>query len=220
MAKKIGKNKLKLADFPYSSFFSARLSSIIAIILLLASIGYLYAKNQELERKYEKQTQPFVLEPTITVLPTSTPEPTETNKKPVTIKEQIKPTSVPIERKVPVTLTDPTVAGTYYCYEDKANEIMTTQNNLNLVIKTLEICGTTLSFNIKTCFNDCTQKAQTCINNCYGSEDILACTHACDAPNKACGDACPKGTECSDKYSGDIDRLRSQLQQQKINYCP
>jgi hypothetical protein len=60
---------------PYPSFFSVRLSSIFAIILLLASIGFLYAKNLGLEQRYEKQNQPSVLQsPTITTL-TPTPKP-------------------------------------------------------------------------------------------------------------------------------------------------
>lgn len=71
MAKKIAKNKLKLSGFSYPSFFSVRLSSIIAIVLLLASIGFLYAKNQELERKSEKQNnhQESLVEPQATPTP-------------------------------------------------------------------------------------------------------------------------------------------------------
>jgi len=219
--KTIKKTKEKIIPVS-SSFFSARLSSIIAIILLLGTIGVLYAKKQELEKSQREQKSLPTSSPTPVnlVAPTTQPEQPIKQKTNI-IKDTALPTPSPTERKkVPITLTDPTVAGTYYCYEDKANEIMTTQNNLNLAIKTLEICGTTLSFNIKTCFDDCTQKAQACINNCYGSGDMLACTYACDAPNKTCGDACPKGTECSDKYLGDIDRLRSQLQQLKASYCP
>jgi len=217
------KRLVKQSDFNYPSFFSAfpaRLISIITIILLLASVGYLYAKNRELEKSQPKQT----LSPTPTHLVTPTARPEQPVKQKTNIiKNTTAPTTAPIpveRKKVAVTLTDPTVAGTYYCYEDKANEIMTTQNNLNLTIKTLNFCSSNLSNEIKWCFDDCTQKAKTCVNNCYGSEDMLVCTQACDAQNKACGDVCPKGTECSDKYSGDIDGLRKRLQQLKFSNCP
>jgi len=69
--KKITKNKLKLLGFS-CSFFSTRLSSIIAIVLLLALIGFLYVKDQELGQKYEKQSQPSVS------LATTTPTPAPT----------------------------------------------------------------------------------------------------------------------------------------------
>lgn len=59
----------------YPSFFSARLSSILAIVLLLVSISYLYAKNQELEGKYNKEKQSPASQPTPTLSPTPTPKP-------------------------------------------------------------------------------------------------------------------------------------------------
>lgn len=78
MTKKARAEQSKKFSCLYPSFFSARLSSIIAIVLLLASIGFLYAKNQELEQKYERQNQPSVLQPisTLTPTPESTPIPT------------------------------------------------------------------------------------------------------------------------------------------------
>jgi len=202
----------------YSSFFSARLISIIAIILLLVSVNYLYAKNQELQKLQQKQT----LSPTPTNLVTPTTQPVK--QKTNIIKDTVPPTSISAERKkVAVTLSDSVLSGTFYCYEDKANEIMTTQNNLNLALKTMSICGDTLQFKISTCFNNCSQSSKTCLNNCFlnrGESDQIACNNGCLSQNTACGDNCPKGTECSDKYSGDIDRLRNQLIQMKNQYCP
>lgn len=73
--KTIKKTKGKIMPVS-SSFFSARLSSIIAIILLLGTIGVLYAKNQELERKPEKDNRPPVSQSTPTLEPAAKGEQT------------------------------------------------------------------------------------------------------------------------------------------------
>jgi len=217
----MAKDKLRLSESSYYSFFSARLSSIIAIILLLGAVGFLYAKNQELERKFEKQNQLSILQSTTETTPIPTPEPTKIKEKPATIQEQAKPTPIPTERKkVAVTLTDPTVAGVWYCYEDKANEVTTAQNNLNMELSLMKICSSGIQNEYYICSTKCKEISNNCINNCSGLIDPLPCLHDCDQSFTACLGGCPKGTECGDKFSGKIDSLRSQLQQLKASYCP
>ena len=215
--KKLKKTKGK--NISISPFFSARLTSIIVTILLLASIGYLYAKNQELEKSQQEQTLPPT--PANLVTPTAQPEQPVKQKTNI-IKDTTLPTPTPLpteRKKVAVTLTDVILSGTFYCYEDKANEIMTVQNNISLALKGQDICVFVGGQEIKSCLDKCSQASSECIAGCKSATDLNSCLSNCSSQNTACGDKCPKGDKCN-SYLDDIDRLRGQLRQLKNSYCP
>lgn len=202
------------------SVFQLKLIISLALILLIAAV--LYARAEQFERSSKSipaQTPSSLPTPK----PTSTPKPavkgtTYQTPKPLPSPS---PNPVPTERKkVAVTLTDPTVAGVWYCYEDKANEVTTAQNNLNMQLNIFNICSSGLKTEISICFNRCTEESNNCIYGCKGLPDQQSCLDNCSSQNKTCGDNCPKGTECSDKYLAEVDRLRNQLIQQKNDYCP
>lgn len=135
--------------------------------LLLLSIGYLYGKNQELEKNSKKND--YVPTPTSqSITPTTKP----TIKK-VPNSNQVKPTNTPIpeRKKVTVSISEVTLSGTYYCYEDKANILTQKQTDLNNLHKIFDICGSNLSYKISQCnYNDPSSN-------------------------------CPNGTECNDKLN-------------------
>ena len=214
---------------------------ILLPIILIVLVIYLFNKVKTLENLQEQKTttqnvERVVLTPIPTAkiiispkVPTLAPvikketvesPPLPTSKPPMPIQIS---SSLPTERKkVPVTLTDPLVAGTYYCYEDKANEIMTTQSNLNLALQTMNICSDGLKFKIDSCSSNCRQELEDCyFFDCSSSPDQLACHENCGSQSDVCRNSCmPSGTECGDQYGDEIDKLRNQLVQQQINYCP
>lgn len=153
---------------PYPSFFSARLSSIIAIVLLLASISFLYAKNQELERKYEKQNQPTVLQSTTSATPTPTPKPTPTTK-PTTntpsLAPQPKSMPSPVINKVPVVL--PHNGLTYYCDPSVAQSVKDASANVQSATARLIECLNQVDGNIKNCVDACKSSLEGCSNEIY-----------------------------------------------------
>ena len=129
------------------------------------------------------------------------------------------PTQVPERKKVSVTVTEVGVAGTYYCYEDKANTIAQKQTDLNNLHKLFDFCGSDLQYKIKSCFDACGQNTTTCINNCLTSSDQTTCNNNCISQGNACTDKCPKGTECNDK-SNDVMKAQDELRGMIRSYCP
>lgn len=202
MAKKITNKQPGQTVYSYPFFFPARLSSIIAIILLLASIGFLYAKNQELEELQRKQTPT----PTQLIIPTVQPEKLEVPRT-NTIKSAITPTSVPAERrKVQTILTTPLVSGTYYCYEDKVNFLTNLENQIKVV-----------NIEVNNCTGLASGKAQSCTSSKCSGFDILIQFDSYNSCQQRCYDDAYK--ECKEK--GDrAANLVNQLIQVKNQYCP
>ncbi|MBU1091890.1 hypothetical protein KKA27_03465 [Patescibacteria group bacterium] len=136
------------------------------------------------------------------------------------IKDPILPAQVPSERKkVAVTLTEPTIAGTYYCYEDKANTVAQKQTSLNNLHKLADFCSSDIGHKITSCFNSCGQRSTTCISNCLTSSDQTSCNDNCISQGNSCTDECPDGTECDDK-SDDVMEAQDELRDMVWQYCP
>jgi peptidoglycan hydrolase-like protein with peptidoglycan-binding domain len=104
-------------------------------------------------------------------------------------------------KKVLVNVTDAAYAGSYYCYEDKANEITRIQNLLNLRYKLAESCFA----NAKIKLNDCLEK-------CKSDPDFYSCSDKCYPESGA--------KECGDSYENDLTNYRNQLGSMLRQYCP
>jgi hypothetical protein len=52
-------------------------------------------------------------------------------------------TPTPERKSVSVTFNDPYVNGTYYCFEDKANSLVTLNANLAVTLKAFNMCADT-----------------------------------------------------------------------------
>lgn len=191
----------------------------IAIVILLLVVGYLFGKTQRIEQKQNVTALPTSI-PTI-IISTPTPIPA-VKQNPAVNKVKVVDTPIPIpteRKKVAVTLIDPSVAGTYYCYEDKANELMSTQNALKLTLDSYNVCLTTKQMDSQRCLNDCLQSSNACSKSCdKSSPDYSSCTSNCLKQQSSCSDGCINYINSCD--TSGYENLRTKLIQSKNNYCP
>lgn len=153
----------------YSSYFSARLTSIIVVILLLASVGYLYAKNQELGKSQQKQTIQPVQESINSTVDTisSTPIPTE---------RKIEPTKTP--ERVPVMVLG-SVKNCLASYVDVVKDASKKYSEwLEIQSKSGGLgCLSNASNNLNSCRNNCSTLQQQ-LKSSVG--DLNECLTRCD----------------------------------------
>jgi hypothetical protein len=94
-------------------------------------------------------------------------------------------------KKVPIDFNYDRLTGTYYCYEDRINEISRLRDKLSMEGKRYDIC-----FSVKTSFNNCTdmcpslfedgyENYQPCLDKCI-DEHIESCDM--DSLNKVAND--------------------------------
>lgn len=76
-------------------------------------------------------------------------------------------------KKVQYTTRQAIIDGTYYCYEDKVNEISRYEQSIELKQYEADACNDTVSYEAKNCSSSCTNSdydlMSDCINNCYSS---------------------------------------------------
>ena len=125
---------------------------IVIVSILLLSVGYLFGKNQELQQRIKNDPSPTpYLEPTKVLAPTT--KPTVKTQNTVPTKQVNTPT--PENKKVPVSISEVGLSGTYYCFENKANILAQKQNDLNNLHKLVDFCVNEYSNKIKNCnYND------------------------------------------------------------------
>jgi hypothetical protein len=205
----------------------------IGIYLFTFAIANSYAKTNGLGKKYlnnpliwfspeEKEKIEITPIPTVeetpTLIPTNKPV---VKKNPTVTQTNTVNTPIPNERKkVQVTFTDATIAGTYYCFEDKVNELMTTQNNLSIARKNGELCisGNTQIYNI--CSDQCRIAGDRCLDLCESSTDVIACGDGCNSKLVDCSKSCSEKNGDCDKWVNDYEKGKAYLKQLKTNYCP
>lgn len=129
------------------------------------------------------------------------------------------PTQLQERKKVAVTLSDGALSGTFYCYEDKANEITSIQNLLKMAIQNGTNCYSIKTAELNQCFSNCKYASDSCIFSCKTSTDQLNCNNTCYSQQNTCTDSCPDGTGC-DSITADVSTYRSKLIQLKNSYCP
>jgi len=109
----------------------------------------------------------------------------------------VKPKSTPKPiKKVPITIDDGggLTKGTFYCFEDKVNELASLQNEIRIKQDLSDMCYRSHENEILSCMNDC------------GSDD--SCKHNCTEPFlQQCGNY-------------DVGNLRKELLSKVYEYCP
>jgi hypothetical protein len=193
---------------------------LVALLLLCA---YLFGQLQAISKTKVDQTSGQVegIKNEMNPSPSPTPTPYQTPKT-NTIKQitnQTTPTSIE-RKKVPVTLSDPYLSGTFYCYEDKANEIMTAQSNLSFLLKGLDMCASTIKSKNSLCFSDCSEKYNECSQNCKYQNDVISCLKPCEDQSDACNKNCLESAGNCDEWVRDIEKERERLRNLKQQYCP
>jgi len=152
---------------------------VSSLFILLLAVVHLFGRVQTLSEQ-TKNTQNQVLPAKIelttnpTFIPTSKPRVVNKTQPPT-------PTRSPERKKVTVTITEVGLAGTYYCYENKANELVQKQVALNTLHKTAEFCADNARVKINECVNnnssaDCSSYGDECVekfNTVMSAQDEL-----------------------------------------------
>lgn len=167
---------------------------LVSTVCLLIITAFLVGRIQT------KSAQPQV-ESAQTTLQTATPTPAVTNKPAVQKAAPAKPTPTPERKKVSITLNDGGgfTKGTFYCYEDKVNELSNLQNDIRIYQIDADSCNFAEQ-----------SKAKDCSSSCSTQPDIAACVDNCYA------NALPA---CSDKNTK-VGDLRKELYNKVQQYCP
>jgi len=208
-ASKNSKNNLKVKSkeeqLNRSSYQVNKILLILTIVLLMA-VSYLYGKNQKPAWIGGIQTE--------NITPALTPTPTE--KPPLRnlrneqgqstiIPTQLVNTPTPLRKLVPVSFSTGWVKGTFYCYEDKANELMSLQNALRMANEMANHCSS--QANLK--YDQCTKDKCSSISAVEQLEEY-----------KKCLDECAKVyDECIEK-SKNVGDLENEIFNKKRQYCP
>ncbi len=189
---------------------------IVAVVFLAMVVAYQFGRVQELSGTTQDKQYTTPIENTPFEQPAveedAQLQPNYSNVTPTNSQQ-------PAVKKVSVTVTEVNVAGTYYCYEEKANLIAQAQNELNLLHKSFDFCGDDLSNKISSCISNCSQDTNECISECSGSEDQISCNDKCFSKNDSCTDKCPSGNECDDK-SDEVIEAQNELRNLISEYCP
>lgn len=179
------------------------LAMLAVILFLIATVGYLYGKTQQIQPAGVKQ-EPTIIQQAIPIIsPTFTPETNTVPKQVIYLPTPTpSPTPIPPERKKVSTYVDDNgglTKGNFYCYEDKVNELSDIQNQIRIN----DIVS-------DSCMESEQSKALQCSSSCSTQPDIASCVDACYAnviPN------------CNDKNTKSGD-LRKELYNKVHQYCP
>lgn len=138
------------------------------------------------------------------VVETKTPWPTsEPTLQPTTraVRDIPVPSVAPERNKVQWTSTEGIVDGTYFCFEDKVNEMTKLENTIKMKEAVADSCGMGFEFDAKDCSKDCSDQN-------LSMDDYVECSKACWA-NSPC---LPKHEE--------VGNLRKELMSKIYEYCP
>jgi hypothetical protein len=144
--------------------------SSVLVILIVFSLLFAYSLGRAKESA-NKQTNTPEISPTPTIIPTPTPtqekpmEPKVINQQPVNTPAL---TPEPEIKKVSYTTTQASFNGTFYCYENRVNELSRQERNIEVKELESSVCFSSQQILYDQCVNRCINEVQDfdCIGDC------------------------------------------------------
>lgn len=151
---------------------------VVGIMLLLTTTAYLFGKVQTMSKTGvpSQSSEVRSVSTEVTPTPTGTPKATTTVKKVLTT-----PTPTPERKKVSIYIDDfgGYTKGTFYCYEDKVNELTRIQNDLRIADASTEGCWLKENATLTSCNSKCGGLID-CYNGCIAEMEKICGTKPAD----------------------------------------